>query len=344
MNNPKLSVIVPVYNVEKYLPQCMDSLLNQTLTDIEVILVDDGSPDNCPSLCDEYAKQDQRVKVVHKGNGGLGYARNSGIEIATGEYIAFLDSDDYVELNTYQKLYSIAKDTKADAVYYNYQRFNDFGEIWTEMNIREKMHFRTKDDIRGFMLNMIANPPKAVNDSDINCSSCCVLYSSKMINKYGLRFKSERDIVYEDLPFNLEYLLHSSNVIAIPEIFYNYRVNPSSLTRTANHDRIEKNYFYYQYLLDIMRTNNFGEDGYLRVSRLFIGYSRACIRRYVQSPLSKKEKMQWLKKVVNLNYWNEIASSYPYTHLPLKYALHFYLLQKGYFRLLYYFSTLGKIR
>ncbi|MDR2834406.1 MAG: glycosyltransferase, partial [Streptococcaceae bacterium] len=90
MNTPKISIIVPVYNVEKYLPQCMDSLLNQTLTNIEIILVDDGSPDNCPAMCDEYAKQDNRVKVVHKENGGLGYARNSGLEIANGEYITFV--------------------------------------------------------------------------------------------------------------------------------------------------------------------------------------------------------------------------------------------------------------
>ena len=93
---PKVSIIVPVYNVEKYLDRCMESLLNQTLKDIEIILVDDGSPDNCPQICDEYAKKDSRVKVVHKVNAGLGYARNSGLDVASGEYVAFVDSDDYV--------------------------------------------------------------------------------------------------------------------------------------------------------------------------------------------------------------------------------------------------------
>ena len=84
----KVSVIVPVYNVEKYLDRCMQSLLNQTLKDIEIIMVDDGSPDNCPKMCDDYAKQDSRVKVIHKKNAGLGLARNSGLEVATGEYVA----------------------------------------------------------------------------------------------------------------------------------------------------------------------------------------------------------------------------------------------------------------
>ena len=93
----KVSIIVPVYNVEKYIDRCMKSLMNQTLHEIEIILVDDGSPDSCPQMCDEYAKQDTRVKVIHKENAGLGYARNSGLEIATGEYVAFVDSDDYVD-------------------------------------------------------------------------------------------------------------------------------------------------------------------------------------------------------------------------------------------------------
>lgn len=97
MSNPKVSIIVPIYNVEKYLDRCMASLLNQTLEDIEIIMVDDGSPDRCPKMCDEYAKKDSRVKVVHKKNGGLGYARNSGLDVATGEYVAFVDSDDYVD-------------------------------------------------------------------------------------------------------------------------------------------------------------------------------------------------------------------------------------------------------
>ena len=83
----KVSIVVPIYNVEKYLEQCIDSIINQTLKDIEIILVDDGSPDNCPKMCDNYAKKDSRIKVVHKKNGGLSSARNAGIEVATGDYI-----------------------------------------------------------------------------------------------------------------------------------------------------------------------------------------------------------------------------------------------------------------
>lgn len=94
-----ISVIVPVYKVEKYLRKCVDSIISQTYTNLEIILVDDGSPDNCPKICDEYAKQDSRVKVIHKENGGLSDARNAGMAVATGEYISFIDSDDWIENN-----------------------------------------------------------------------------------------------------------------------------------------------------------------------------------------------------------------------------------------------------
>lgn len=112
--NPKVSIIVPVYKVEQYLDSCVHSLLNQTLKDIEIILVDDGSPDKCPIICDLYAQKDTRVKVIHKTNEGLGMARNSGIEFATGEYITFCDSDDYVDLETYETVYQICKKKNLD--------------------------------------------------------------------------------------------------------------------------------------------------------------------------------------------------------------------------------------
>lgn len=122
MKQPKVSIIVPVYNVEKYLDRCMQSLLGQTLKELEIILVDDGSPDNSPALCDNYESASDNlhwpiIKVIHKINEGLGFARNSGLEIATGEYIAFLDSDDFVDVNMYEQLYLKAKAKDIDVVY-----------------------------------------------------------------------------------------------------------------------------------------------------------------------------------------------------------------------------------
>lgn len=102
--DPMISVIVPIYNVEKYLARCVDSIVNQTYKNLEIILVDDGSPDRCPQVCDDYAEKDSRIKVVHKKNGGLSDARNAGMAVATGEYISFIDSDDWIETSMFELL------------------------------------------------------------------------------------------------------------------------------------------------------------------------------------------------------------------------------------------------
>ncbi len=112
--NDLISIIVPVYNVEKYLDRCVESIVNQTYTNIEIILVDDGSPDNCPTICDEWAKKDNRIRVIHKANGGLSDARNAGLAVASGEYIAFVDSDDWIDTQMYKVLYESIINTKSD--------------------------------------------------------------------------------------------------------------------------------------------------------------------------------------------------------------------------------------
>ncbi len=119
----KLSIIVPIYNVEPYLHRCVDSILSQTFTDLELILVDDGSPDNCPSICDEYARNDSRVKVIHKKNGGLSDARNAGLDIARGEYIGFVDSDDFIHPRMYEVMLRFVESLSADMVGCEFCRF-----------------------------------------------------------------------------------------------------------------------------------------------------------------------------------------------------------------------------
>lgn len=111
-NKPLISIIVPIYNVERYLPKCIDSILEQTYSNFELILVDDGSPDSCGKICDEYQKKDSRIIVIHKKNGGLSSARNAGIDVAKGEYIGFVDSDDYIEPFMYEKLFQAVSENQ----------------------------------------------------------------------------------------------------------------------------------------------------------------------------------------------------------------------------------------
>lgn len=114
MKKDLISVIVPIYKVEKYLNTCVDSIIAQTYKNLEIILVDDGSPDNCGRICDEYALKDSRIKVIHQQNGGLSAARNAGLDVATGEYIGFVDSDDYIAPDMYEKLYNALKNNNCD--------------------------------------------------------------------------------------------------------------------------------------------------------------------------------------------------------------------------------------
>ena len=110
----KISIIVPIYNVKKYIQQCVESLINQTYKNLEIILIDDGSTDGCGELCDEFGKKDQRIHVIHKQNGGLSDARNKGIDVASGDYIGFVDSDDWISHNMYEKMLSSLKSVNAD--------------------------------------------------------------------------------------------------------------------------------------------------------------------------------------------------------------------------------------
>ena len=128
MNNC-ISVIVPVYKVEKYLRKCVDSILAQTYTNLEIILVDDGSPDNCGKICDEYAAKDSRIKVIHQQNGGLSAARNAGLDIATGDFIGFVDSDDYIAPEMYERLLSSLQMVNAEISVCNFQKVDEFGDI-----------------------------------------------------------------------------------------------------------------------------------------------------------------------------------------------------------------------
>ena len=132
---PLLSIIVPVYDVENYLQKCIDSILAQTFTDFELILVDDGSPDNCPALCDAAAAKDARIRVLHQKNGGLSAARNAGLDVARGEWIGFVDSDDYIAPEMYETLYKAMQSTGADLALCDYVKVDETGALCTQTHV-----------------------------------------------------------------------------------------------------------------------------------------------------------------------------------------------------------------
>lgn len=193
----KVSVIVPVYNAEKYLGECVDSILAQTLRDIEVILVDDGSTDTSSSICDAYAEKDSRVQVIHKANGRAASARNAGLKIAQGEYIAFVDSDDWIAPEMYEKMLAAG----ADVCLCDYLRFQGEKEFpFTQSNIREG--FYDKEQIRKEVY------PHLVMDGieyPITISNWALLIRRKIIAENQLSYREDIH-VSEDAPFGSEVL------------------------------------------------------------------------------------------------------------------------------------------
>lgn len=337
MQNPKVSIIVPIYNVEKYLDRCMQSLLNQTLKDIEIIMVDDGSPDNCPRMCDEYAKKDSRIKVVHKKNAGLGFARNSGLDVATGEYIAFLDSDDYVAPNMYETLIHEIITQKADAVFCGTRL-----EFKKDHYIINKELSETKiwvgESISDFYLNMIASAPYVKKERLYEMSVWRGLYKKNIIDNNDLSFLSEREYASEDLPFNIDYLRCCKKVILLPNILHTYCLNNVSLTKTYHKEKFYRFVKLYYWL----ENKTFDVDlSKKHINRFLIGYTRSHIRSLIRSKLSKKEKIHILNNICNAEVWNHV--NYKYCYLPIHSALCHYLVLNKHELILYYYILLLSI-
>ena len=327
----KISIIIPVYNVEKYLDTCVKSVVNQTLKDIEIILVDDESPDSCPQMCDKYAENDERIKVIHKKNAGLGFARNSGLEIATGEYVTFLDSDDLVDLHAYECLYKILKTNDLDAVYYKFKRFINENEISSSQIINDIVEY-SDENIKELMLDIIASEPSARVDHTIQCSSCTALYKLNIIRNHTVRFHSERELISEDLIFNLDFLKHVNKIGFNKSEYYHYRFNPSSLTSAIRIDRLEKIFVLYNYIVNHLNYWELNYDKALeRNRRLFLGGSRNAISRYM---VSGKDKYKWLMKQLMMPIWKELYEEYAWNMLPLYPRLFFLLCAKKQFILI----------
>jgi len=223
-----ISIIVPVYKVEKYIHRCIDSILAQTYTNIEVILVDDGSPDNCPTICDEYAKKDKRVKVLHKKNGGLSSARNAGIDIAKGEYIGFIDSDDYIAPDMYEKLHDAIKTANAEMAVCNYAWINEDGSQ-NELDL-------SYDKITTRVLNRNEAFAELFNRGNVAyVTAVNKLYKYSLLN--AIRFPEGK--IHED-EFTIHHFIDKCDHVAcISDTLYFYIKREGSITGKFNAKRFD---------------------------------------------------------------------------------------------------------
>lgn len=340
MNNPKVSVIIPCYGVESFLARCVDSLLNQTLLDIELILVDDESPDRVPEMCDEYARKDKRVKVIHKKNAGLGYARNSGLEVATGEYVAFVDGDDFVELDMYQTLYEDAIKENADVVFCNFQRENSDGTWLDCYEMKQRQVFKGNETIE-LMLDIVASAPYVKVDRKYQMSVWHGIYRRSIIEKYHIRFLSERQVTSEDMPFDVDYLSKCKTIVYRTECFYHYCLNGGSLTAKFFPEKMERYKTLYRYIKPQLQM--YGEDGLARANRFYIGMIRSQILHLFKT--DRKDKYQIIQRLSSDPIWKEIMNDFKYSWLPVYAAiLQWLLLHKCFLFLKIYCKLYNRYR
>lgn len=224
-----VSVIVPIYKVEKYLAECLDSILASTYTNLEVIVVDDGSPDNCPRICDEYTRKDPRVKVIHQQNQGLVGARNTGLSVASGTYIAFVDSDDAVSPYLYAMLVTAMEAANADMVACEYchtaENFSGSIDI-PHLNMVYLDSFEQQ-------LSVLTCAPSVRGTTWSSCYVWNKLYRRDLIKN---EFRKEC-LMCEDLRFNWDYIHHCHKMVVIPMAMYLYRLNEQSITSTYKTQR-----------------------------------------------------------------------------------------------------------
>lgn len=328
---PKISIIVPIYNVEKFLHRCIDSLINQTLKEIEIILVDDGSPDGSPQICDNYALQDSRIKVIHKKNEGLGLTRNAGINIATGEFIAFVDSDDWVDSKMYETLYNTAKQYKCDTVFCSFQYYTINKQFIPKKEVESITFFQTQQEIKGFMLDMVAPSPQYISDVKYTMSTCKAIYLRNTINNKNIRFLSERKVLSEDLFFNLSYLSYAQKICFLPEYFYNYTYNPQSLSHTYTTSKYVKYKAFFIELRSLLNTLFKQEDYNIHFWRLQLLYLRHNVNAIFNSNTNKRDCKKIILEVLNDDLWQEALKLYPMNQLPLKHFIFYWTLKKKLF-------------
>lgn len=227
MEQGKISVIVPVYRVEDYLERCVNSICNQTYRNLEIILVDDGSPDRCPEICEALAARDERIVVVHKENGGLSSARNAGLDIATGNYVSFVDSDDWIEPETYRHMISAMEDGVQVVI-------GGIGNCENEKEVVSKLCFDHRDRCSGeeALLEMLYSPRRDRRGHTQQISHMIVC--NKLFRMELWRDIRFDNIVSEDLPAMFQVYCITSQVAYIPELVYYYFQRPGSITHNGD--------------------------------------------------------------------------------------------------------------
>ena len=294
MSDVKISAIMPVYNVEKFIGKCIESLQAQTLTEWELIAVDDGSPDNSGAICDEYAKNDSRITVIHKENGGAPSARNTAIPQARGEYLYFVDSDDWAEPTMFEDMYKMAKENNAQLVvagYYIDTYYSDT-EFYSQEQALPTKVFANQREFREYAHNMF--------DKNLLYTPWNKLFERKYIMDNDIRF---RNTFWDDFPFNLDVVRDVERVVLMEDKYYHFmRARADSETAKYRSDMLDKREEEHGWMLDLYKHWDVDSaESQEMIQRRYIERIVGCVENVTNTActLSTKEKKAAIKAMLN---------------------------------------------
>lgn len=313
--NPKVSVVVPMFCVEQYIEKCVESLLTQTLEDIEVILVDDGSPDKSGQIAERYASKDTRIKVIHQSNSGLGSARNAGIRIASGDYIGFVDSDDWVNPQMFEKLYDTATQNNADIVVSGHCDVANGKVVKIKKHPLAGQTISSYEEIMQIRKNLYGH---GVNDSCVEAfpmSVCISVYRRKFLLNNKLFFEN---VLSEDTIFNI-HAYKFANIISFTDgIDYCYRKDEqASITQTFSERKI---YQFQEFLALLCKMAEKESDAEcsMRAKRTAVDYCRLYVGIVDKANIPFADKKEFIKLFAKKEELKALWDGYPLEMLPLQ--------------------------
>lgn len=338
MESRLVSVIIPVYNVKEYLKKCIFSVIEQSYRNLEIILVDDGSTDGSESICDLFALEDNRIKVIHKENGGLGLARNAGIKVANGEYIYFIDSDDYVNKDAINNLMFNIEKYNCDTVIGGFTRVNENDvKLYSKKN--SSLTF-VNSEVKNRLLPRLIGSAVSQHDS-IRMSVWNVIYSTKIIKENSIKFVSERAYLSEDVIWDIDYFNFAKKVKIIDKEDYFYRKHQGTLTTKKfsykkRLESIKKLYFLEQRKLEQRNLLAISEE---RLEREFFINLSSCFRIIVQDN-KFMQAVDEIKNLMNDDLVCTIIKKYPYKRAGIKIHLYLGLIANKQTLLMYFLSKI----
>lgn len=298
---PRVSIIVPIYNVEKYLSRCLDSLLSQRLREIEIIAVNDGSKDSSLEILKEYSAKDKRIKVIDQPNRGVSCARNRGIKAATGEYIGFVDPDDWVEDDMYATMYNHAISEKVDIVMCSYVReFGSHSKI-KKFNLPNLIRYEGEEVKENFMRRLVGPINEEISNPELLDAWGTVwskLYRSEVIKDNRVRFIDLNKIgSNEDNLFNIEVFYYAKSFLFLNSAYYHYwRVNSKSISTGFKPDLINQWNYLFNYIERFLKAKNLNQEFYNALN------NRICINTLGLglNTISKENQSSSFKKITNI--------------------------------------------